>query len=127
MTDWPYHYFTETELACKGTGECKMDPAFMLRLERLRMVFGKPLIVTSGYRSPAYNAKVSGTGQDGPHTTGRAVDVSIRGADALKLIDLALECGFTGIGVKQSGDGRFLHLDDLPAAPGRPRPTIWSY
>ncbi len=127
MTDWPYHYFTETEMACKGTGECKMDAAFMLRLERLRMVFGKPLIVTSGYRSPTYNAKVSGTGSDGPHTTGRAVDVSIRGADALKLIDLALECGFTGIGVKQAGDGRFLHLDDLPAAPGRPRPTIWSY
>jgi zinc D-Ala-D-Ala carboxypeptidase len=40
---------------------------------------------------------------------------------------LALEQGFTGIGVSQKGAIRFIHVDDLPDAPGQPRPTIWSY
>lgn len=122
---WPN--FSQAEMTCKSTGECKMDPAFMDRLQALRKRFGGPLKITSGYRSPAYNRMISDTGEDGPHTTGRAVDIAIMGGEALELIGLAVEMGFTGIGVKQKGEGRFLHLDDLPVAPNRPRPWIWSY
>lgn len=103
-----------------------MDPAFLDLLERIRGIYGAPLVVTSGYRSPDYNAKVSYTGQEGPHTTGRAVDISIRGSDALKLIKVALACGITGIGVAQKGSARFLHIDNLEA-PAYPRPMCWSY
>jgi RimJ/RimL family protein N-acetyltransferase len=39
----------------------------------------------------------------------------------------ALALGFTGMGFQQKGNSRFLHLDDLPDAPGQPRPTVWSY
>lgn len=124
---WPYKYFARAEMACRGSGECRMDPAFMARLERLRLVFGKPMPISSGYRSPAHNAAVSTTGETGPHTTGRAADILVRGADALTLIGLATDLGFTGIGVSQKGPSRFIHLDDLPDAPGQPRPTIWSY
>lgn len=125
--DWPYKFFTRAEMACKGSGECRMVDAFMVRLERLRAIYGKPMPVSSGYRSPAHNAAVSTTGETGPHTTGRAVDILVRGADALELIGLATDLGFTGIGVSQKGPSRFIHLDDLPDAPGQPRPTIWSY
>jgi len=126
---WPWPNFSPAELACKGSGRLVIAPAFMDRLQRLRDAFGEPLRVSSGYRSPAYNARVSSTGADGPHTSGRAVDIAIAGADAFWLLGLALEHGFTGIGVRQSGpwDGRFLHLDDLEEAPGRPRPRLWSY
>lgn len=82
--------------------------------------------VNSGARCPAYNNKVSGTGLTGPHTKG-AIDVGVRGDQALTVVRIALEEGFTGIGVSQKGDKRFIHLDDLPNAPGQPRPTIWSY
>ncbi len=64
------------------------------------------------------------------HTTGQAVDVSVSGGPAYELLGIALEEGFTGIGVKQKGahKGRFLHLDDLEYKPGEHiRPTIWSY
>jgi hypothetical protein len=36
---------------------------------------------------------------------------------------IAMEAGFTGIGVQQKGTGRFLHLDTLE---GDLRPTVWS-
>jgi zinc D-Ala-D-Ala carboxypeptidase len=120
-------YFSDEELRCKHCKQQKMDPAFMDRLDILRRKWDKPMVLTSAYRCPVHNQKVSSTGPKGPHTTGRAIDVVVRGADALGLLVLALECGFTGIGVQQKGDVRFLHLDDLPPGPGRPRPTIWSY
>lgn len=130
MTASPWQYFTTEELTCRcGCGQMRMDAKFMPRLVQLRRLSGIELQVTSGYRCPQHNARVSGTGDSGPHTTGRAVDVRVRGKEALRIIDLAISLGFTGIGVMQRGphDARYLHLDDLPAAPGQPRPWLWSY
>ena len=92
----------------------------------MRRRYGRPLAVGSGYRCPAHNRKVSSTGPAGPHTTGRAVDLAVSGAAAVLLLGYALNLGFTGIGVAQKGEARFLHLDDL-RAPEYPRPAIWSY
>ena len=100
---------------------------FMDKVEALRVKFGKSLRVTSAARCPAWNATVSGTGTKGPHTTGRAIDFGVQGQDALTLMRLALEEGFTGIGVNQKGAGRFIHVDDIPNGPGCPRPWVWSY
>jgi uncharacterized protein YcbK (DUF882 family) len=99
----------------------------MERVERLRLAYGSPLAVTSAMRCRQHNAAVSETGDDGPHTTGRAIDFLVDRGDAYDLLRLALQMGFTGIGVQQRGDRRFLHLDDLPDAPRQPRPTVWSY
>lgn len=120
-------HFSDDELRCKcGCGLLpKLD--FMQRIEDLRLKYGKPLRVTSAARCPEYNAKVSSTGMTGPHTTGRAIDFGVVGHDAHYLLELALEAGFTGIGVNQKGGARFLHIDDLPNAPGQPRPWVWSY
>ena len=119
---WPH--FTIAEFACKGSGRLLVDPVLLDKLETLRAALGEPLIVTSGYRSPVYNAQVSHTGAVGPHTTGKAVDISIRGADALKLVGSAIQAGFTGVGVSQKGATRFIHLDLMG---GPSRPMIWSY
>lgn len=85
------------------------------------------MTVTSGYRCPKYNAQVSETGLGGPHTTGHAADFSIRGSEAYRLVGAAMRRGFTGVGVSQKGDSRFIHLDDLPITVTSPRPRIWSY
>lgn len=124
---WPN--FKRLEFACKGTGQCRMDPLFLDKLQTLRWSFGRPMIITSGYRDPGYNAKISATGVDGPHTFGKAADIAIDRTLAYDLLKLAIELGFTGIGVNQKGKARFLHLDTLSpseASPA-PRPTIWSY
>jgi uncharacterized protein YcbK (DUF882 family) len=120
-------YFVPAEFACRHCGANHMDPVFLAMVDELRARYGKPIIVTSGYRCPEYNARISATGRTGPHTTGHAIDVSVSRGDAFALLRLALSMGFTGIGIKQTGAQRFLHLDDLPNAPGQPRPTIWSY
>jgi uncharacterized protein YcbK (DUF882 family) len=128
-TNWKWKNFTPDEMRCKGTGKLLVIPEFMDRLQRLREAMNIPLVVSSGYRAPEHNEKVSSTGPNGPHTTGRAVDLKIYGPPAHKLIFVAINLGFTGIGVKQHGpvESRFIHLDDLPDAARRQRPTIWSY
>ena len=120
-------HFTRDELQCHcGCGGCQMDERFLERLEALRQAFGAPLRLSSAWRCPDYNERISATGRTGPHTTGHAVDVLISGKDAYRLIHLALSLGFTGIGISQHGphEKRFIHLDDLTDGP---RPWVWSY
>jgi uncharacterized protein YcbK (DUF882 family) len=115
--------FADAELACKCGCGMLPDQDFMDKVEQLRTTLGFPLPVTSAARCPAHNAAVSATGRAGPHTTGRAIDIGVRGDRAVALIKAALNLGFTGIGIAQKGNSRFIHLDDLQEG----RPTIWSY
>jgi len=127
MTRCETTHFSRAELQCHcGCGQCRMDTIFMTRLEQLRVAFGKPMRLSSAYRCPDYNERISKTGRTGPHTTGRAVDVLVSGEDAYRLVQLALEHGFTGIGISQKGahENRFIHLDDME---GKTRPWVWSY
>jgi len=118
--------FTVEELTCRcGCGQMKMDPGFMAHLETLRLVFGEPMTVTSGYRCPAHNASVSSTGDGGPHTTGKAVDIQISGVAAARLARMAMNMNFRGIGLRQHGPvgQRIVHLDEIL----RPEQIIWTY
>jgi hypothetical protein len=119
-------HFSDAELTCKcGCGflppQSEQD-----RLERLRVAYARPMRVTSGGRCPDHNEKVSGTGRTGPHTKA-AFDIEVGRGNAFDLMVLAPQFGFTGIGFKQKGVIRFVHLDALPNEIGQPRPTIWSY
>ncbi len=125
----PWPNFSRAELRCK-CGRCdstgaEMDPTFMDKLQQLRVRFGKPMVLSSAYRCPAHPVEAR-KAQPGEHCTGKAVDVAITGADAVTLLQLALELGFARIGVQQKGSGRFIHLGT--SAGGRfPSPALWSY
>lgn len=126
-------HFNEDELRCHcGCGRMEFTDAAVEKLEALRVQFGRPIVVNSGYRCPEYNDRISHTGRGGPHTVTKGdnitVDVKVFGRDAYRLVDLAIGHGFTGIGVNQKGahSGRFLHLDRSPHA-DHPRPRVWSY
>ena len=125
---WRWPNFTPAEFACKGTGRMLIVPAYMDKLQRLRTMYGRPIRLTSGYRTPEHNAMVSTTGQHGPHVTARAIDIAVAGEDAVDLLELSFAYEFTGFGIKQHGPhaSRFIHLDDL-TPPDFPRPMIWSY
>ncbi len=128
MPDHSRH-FTLHELQCHcGCGEALMDAGFLTKLEDLRTAFAKPMTVTSGYRCPAHNTKVSHTGANGPHTTGHAIDIKVCGADAYQLLLLAMQLGFSGLGISQRGsmESRFIHIDNL-SYPNYPRPRVWTY
>lgn len=123
---WPWKDFSPWEFVSRGNGQILVVPSFMDKLQTLRTLSGVPLHLSSGYRDPHYNDKVSHSGLTGPHTTGRAVDVKVYGEEALLVVSHAAAAGFTGIGLKQSGvyDTRYVHLDDLTAGT---RPWIWTY
>jgi uncharacterized protein YcbK (DUF882 family) len=123
----PLRHFRYWEFLCRCCGIQRMNPQFLTRLDELREAYGRPLRVVSGFRCPAHNTEVSNTGTDGPHTTGRAVDLAVDRGNAYDLVQHAITRRFTGIGLKQHGPKRFIHLDDLQAAPGLLRPTIWTY
>lgn len=126
---WKWPHFTPKEIACKESGDLLVVPEFLDKIESLRVQCGFPFPVTSWFRTPDYNAKISNTGKTGPHTTGRAVDINVFGVSAISLLEKAVRGGFTGIGIKQTGPmtSRFIHLDDLSASDGQPRPWIWTY
>ena len=126
---WLWPRFSAEKMACSCCGRIEICSEFMGVLSDLREACGFPLPETSGYRCPAHNCAVSCTGEKGPHTTGRAVDIQISGKRADRLIELSYQYGFTGRGVRQKGphQSRFIHLDTLPKAVGRPRPRLWSY
>ena len=79
------------------------------KLEKLRLAFGKPLRVNSGYRSPSWNANVGGA-ERSMHLE-FATDLAPTGgidAESLHLIyRLGKELGFSGIGRYAT----FVHLD----------------
>ena len=58
---------------------------------------------------------------------GLAADIALRGEQALEVISKATDYGFTGIGINQKGNARFIHLDISKDSQGRPRPHVWSY
>lgn len=125
--DWgKYKNFSADEFKCSHCGANEMKEEYMNRLQMLRTAYNKPMKVTSGYRCPKHPIEAAKP-SPGPHSTGRASDIAVQGADAHRLLQLALELGFTGIGVQQKGASRFLHLDDIENTQSSPRPTVWSY
>lgn len=93
-----------------------------------------PFIVTSGYRCPDYNEKISTTGRDGPHTTGRALDVRVDPERVMELITWLYNVNILnpmlhgGLGLRQRGNyaDRFVHFDNLTQDES-PRPRVWTY
>jgi zinc D-Ala-D-Ala carboxypeptidase len=131
MRTWPH--FSDLELRCKCKGEyCTggdMDDGFMEALEQIRRVYGRPMIIASGFRCPRYNDLHASTGLNGPHTTGKAVDVKIFGPNAYDLMYVVMNQDFMrGLGFHQKGphSSRYIHLDSLRDS-SHPRPYIWTY
>ncbi len=126
---WTWSHFSPREMACHHCGRLVIDDALLTLLETMRLMLGRPLPVTSGYRCPEWNERVARTGRDGPHTTGQAADIRIHGGDALSLIRVATGLGVRGLGVQQRGEysGRIVHVDLCEDGPGRPRPWVWTY
>lgn len=60
-------------------------------LEPVRKAWGGAIIVTSGYRSPALNARVGGA-KTSQHTKGQAVDIKAANGDQLGLLNCIEEC-----------------------------------
>jgi uncharacterized protein YcbK (DUF882 family) len=115
--------FTDDELRCQcGCYTLNPDPSFtvlMNKVQYLRDLYGKSIVVTSAYRCPQHPIEICKKSA-GQHSIA-AIDLSVSHKDAHDVLRLAFMLGFTGIGVNQKGNGRFIHLDL------REKHTVWSY
>lgn len=118
---WKWKYFTPQEISCKGKtcgclGELwnseeygeKMPNYLKLALDKLDLLrerWGKPIILNSAHRCVKHNASVGGA-KNSQHLK-IAFDCRMPKEEQEAFIALALECGFTGIGVYEN----FVHLD----------------
>ncbi len=104
--------FSPAEIACRGTGQLKLHPEALDRLQALRDRLGKPLIVRSAYRSPAHNRAVKGAPRS-KHMDGTAFDIAMSNHDPAAFAEAARAVGFLGFGTyPRSG---FMHIDLGPA------------
>ena len=129
--NWPsarWRNFVIHEISCTHCERTVLDPTAMDKLQRLRNDIG-PISLTSAYRCPDHPVEQAKTKGPGSHSLGKAFDVPCRGELAYAILQAALSIGFTGIGIAQSGDNRFIHLDCIDHLDQyhAPRPTIWSY
>lgn len=111
--------FDKSEFRCP-CGKCDggmMAPQFMVRLEKLRNLYGKPIHIDSGFRCVAHNKAVGGVGGS-MHILGRAADLAVPSdGDRYTLLRLATGLGFGGLGILKNA----LHVDD------RDRLAAWTY
>jgi hypothetical protein len=90
-----------------------VNPSVVEKLGQIQATRSSPLSVSSGYRSPSYNARVGGAKRS-QHMKGNAIDISTRGmtqAEVKSLISEASRVGFTGIGIYNDES---LHFDVGP-------------
>ena len=92
-------------------------------LQEARGVLG-PITITSAYRCSTHNSAVSKTGANGPHTTGKAIDIAVRDSQHRKELITYFTPKVTGLGIAKS----FIHIDLLTADDGfEVRPNCWVY
>lgn len=108
----------------------RMGYEFVKWLDGVRELAGVPILVSSDYRDPAYNASVGGA-KDSAHTDDPCNAADIRKHPTpsdpnwnfarFKIVDAALQSGCVRIGFYPNGS---LHLDKTEDK--RPSPRLWN-
>ena len=111
---WTWKNFTPRELACKGTGQVRLQRAAVDALQAVRNKIGKPLRIASAYRSAEHNTRVKGS-PTSRHMVGDAFDVVMDGHDPVEFEKAAREAGFRGFGYYPESSPPFMHIDMGPA------------
>lgn len=103
-------YFRDSEVA-------DLDPRLVEMLDAAREAAMVPIVITSGYRTPAMNVTVGGV-EDSSHTKGLAVDVRAPNDQYGKQVAFGLgQAGFKRAGIYD----KHIHvdIDDTKPTPAR--------
>lgn len=112
--------FTVAEFACKdGSDPVFVDSSLAALLQKIRDHFGRPVVITSGYRTAAHNKAVGGAPYS-QHCYGRAADIRVAGVPVEQLAAYAetllpghrRHCRLPGKGGPGSG---WVHVDVRPS------------
>jgi len=118
MKYFDYHEFDSPDV--QGSGQL-MSKELLEILEEVREHYGRPIHITSGYRTESHNAKVGGK-VDSSHLKGLACDVACTNSrDRFHLVRLFIEYGITRIGIANN----FIHIDIDDE--DKSEQVIWTY
>lgn len=114
-----FNYFEFDSPDVQGSGQL-MDKEVLDLVDQVRELYGKPIHITSGYRTEAHNEKVNGR-PGSSHLKGLAIDVACTAsADRYRLIELFMLVGFNRIGIADT----FIHVD---LDKDKVQNVIWTY
>ena len=107
-----------------GSGK-NMSPEILEMLDLAREKYDKPIKITSGYRTKAYNEGLKKRGYkaspNSSHLKGLAVDIHCNNSKArFELVDILLDVGFNRLGIANT----FIHAD---IDKDKPQNLIWTY
>ena len=108
--------FKVRELRCRdGSDTVMVDETLTVVLQCIQEHFGKPVTITSGYRTAAHNAAVGGA-KSSQHLLGRAADIRVQGVSVEEVAAYAesLMPDWGGIGrypVKAGRTTGWVHVD----------------
>lgn len=110
--------FRVREFGCKGSDVVLLDEELVVLLQCIREHFGKPLHITSGYRTAAHNAKVGGS-KSSQHLLGKAADIQVADTtvEAVAAYAESLMPDWGGVGrypVKAGRTKGWVHVDTRP-------------
>jgi hypothetical protein len=114
INQYSSRHYTDTDLRNDRFEKSFMHPEVLRKLDALTDSFGEKFKITSGYRDPFFNQKVSWSGASGPHTHGRAVDVDVSSWSEEKkqrFVKEAVELGYNQIGTYNNGS---IHIGITP-------------
>ena len=100
--------FKVKEFACQdGSDPIFIDSELVSVLQKIRNHFGKPVTITSAYRTPKHNKSVGGTSFS-QHLYGKAADIKVQGIAPKEVATYAETLlGEGGIGIYNT----FTHID----------------
>jgi len=117
---WKNFKLDEFKCSCCGLVDINSDLLDLLQIARNSI---GPLQITSAYRCPEHNNKVSSTGLSGPHTTGKSVDIHVSNSQHRKQLIDYFTNKVTGLGIAKT----FIHIDILTSDEVPHRPNCWLY
>ena len=107
-----------------GSGKI-MDADFLAMLDDARSIAGIPFTITSGVRTPSWNARVGGVqpslkSKGSSHLFGYAADIACNNsADREIILAAVIKAGFRRVGIANT----FIHIDNDPDK----NAAVWLY